>query len=158
MEEIMEFFEFADVLTTPEKIRSKVSIDNLPCFCEDVEAVDAAAELGRVIYFRHWGRFHIRRENVMGGVRFSVPDCPNALAWTVTTGYPPHTAKIVLHATINRTEHDAEFITATKELLAALKVGLEKNFDSDCASVASRPFLLTDLRITDGNARLKRRV
>lgn len=82
----MEFFEFADLLTTQDEIRNKVSIDTLPFFCEEIEAVDEAEELGRVI-FRHWGRFHLRQEDVMGGVRFSVPDCPNALAWTVTTGY-----------------------------------------------------------------------
>ena len=142
----MEFFEYADILTSQEEIRSKVSIDTLPCFCEEVEAVDAAEELGRVIYFRHWGRFHLRQEEVMGGVRFSVPDCPNALAWTVTTGYPPYPEKIVLHATINRLEHDAEFIDATKALLATLKTGLEENFSSEPASTEPRPFLMADLR------------
>jgi len=124
----MEFFEYAEVATTQEEIRGKVGIDSLPMFCEDIEAVDVAEELGRVIYFRHWGRFHIRQETVLGGVRFSVPDCPNALAWTVTTGYPPHPEKIVLHATINRTEHSPDFLGATKSLLAAFKAGLEENF------------------------------
>lgn len=142
----MEFFEYADILTSQEEIRSKVSIDTLPCFCEEVEAVDAAEGLGRVIYFRHWGRFHLRQEDVMGGVRFSVPDCPNALAWTVTTGYPPYPEKIVLHATINRLEHDAEFIDATKALLATLKTGLEENFNSEPANAEPRPFLMADLR------------
>ena len=142
----MEFFEYADILTTQKEIRKKVSIDTLPFFCEEVEAVDAAEELGRVIYFRHWGRFHLRQEDVMGGVRFSVPDCPNALAWTVTTGYPPYPEKIVLHATINRLEHDAEFIDATKALLATLKTGLEENFNSEPASTEPRPFLMADLR------------
>jgi hypothetical protein len=142
----MEFFEFADVLANQEEIRKNVSIDNLPLFCEDVEAVDEVEELGRVIYFRHWGRFHVRREHVMGGIRFSVPDCPNALAWTVTTGYPPHPEKIVLHATINRVEHNPEFIFATRELLAALKTGLEKNFKNDSVQDASQSFLLADWR------------
>ena len=142
----MEFFEFTDVLTTQEEIRNKVSIDTLPFFCEDIEAVDEPEELGRVIYFRHWGRFHLRQENVMGGVRFSVPDCPNALAWTVTTGYPPCPEKIVLHATINRIEHDAEFIAATKALLSTLKSGLEQNFNSESANAEPRPLLIPDLR------------
>ncbi|MDO8945766.1 MAG: hypothetical protein Q7U88_01270 [Desulfocapsaceae bacterium] len=142
----MEFFEFANVVTTHEEIRNKVSVDDLPVFCEDVEAVAEAEELGRVIYFRHWGRFHIRRENIMGGVRFFVPDCPNALVWTVTTGYPPYPEKIVLHATINRTEHDREFIEATKELLSTLKSGMEKNFKNESVKPVSRPVLITDLR------------
>jgi hypothetical protein len=142
----VEFFEFANVVTTQEEIRDKVSINALPFFCEDVEAVDEPEELGRVIYFRHWGRFHIRRENIMGGVRFFVPDCPNALVWTVTTGYPPYPEKIVLHATINRTEHDLEFIGATKELLATLKFGMERNFNKESVRNDTRPVLITDLR------------
>ncbi len=142
----MEFFEFANVMTTLEEIRNKVSIDTLPLFCEDIEEVDAAEELGRVIYFRHWGRFHLRQEDVMGGVRFSVPDCPNALAWTVTTGYPPYPEKIVLHATINRIGHVAEFIEATKALLTTLKTGLEENFTRESAQTNPHPLLMVDLR------------
>lgn len=61
----------------------------------------------------------------MGGVRFWVPDCPNALAWTVTTGYPPYPERIVIHATINRTDHNREFIDATVALMKTLKNGLE---------------------------------
>ncbi len=136
----MEFFEFADVVTSQEEIRAKVSVETLPDYCAEVEAVDALEELGRVIYFRQWGRFHIRQETVMGGVRFSVPDCPNALAWTVTTGYPPCFEKIVLHATINRTEHSPEFIGATQALLAAFKTGLEGNFSGESARDASIRF------------------
>ncbi|MBU2537544.1 MAG: hypothetical protein KKH22_03835 [Proteobacteria bacterium] len=142
----MEFFEFSDILTTQDEIRNKVSIDTLPFFCEEIEAVDNAEELGRVIYFRHWGRFHLRQEEVMGGVRFSVPDCPNALTWTVTTGYPPYPEKIVLHATINRLAHDAEFIEATQALLATLKTGLETLFTSEPTQAEPRPLLMPDLR------------
>ena len=143
----MEFFEFADVMTNQDSIRKTVSLDNLPLYCEEIEAVEEAEALGRVIYFGHWGRFHIRCDQVMGGVRFSVPDCPNALAWTVTTGYPPHPEKIVLHATFNRTEHDADFIAATKALLAALKTGLEQNFGNEPVEKAEiRTFQLSDLR------------
>ena len=142
----MEFFEYADVNTTQDEIRDNVSVDNLPFFCEDVEGIDTPEELGWVIYFRHWGRFHLRREEGMGGVRFWVPDCPNALAWTVTTGYPPHPQKIVLHATINRTEHDQEFIEATRELLTALKNGLEKNFKGEPLQATAQPFQMADLR------------
>ena len=122
----MEFFEFADVATTVDGIRAILTVDDLPDFCEEIESVDAKEPLGRVIFFLEWGRYHIRRDEVMGGVRFWVPDCPNALAWTVTTGYPPYPDKIVLHATFNRTEHHQEFIDATKALLKALKNGLEK--------------------------------
>ena len=136
----MEFFEFVEVVTSEEAIRGKVTVDTLPFYCEDIEEVDEAEELGRVVYFRHWGRFHIVNAEVMGGVRFWVPDCPNALAWTVTTGYPPEPEKIVLHATINRTEHSPDFLAATKSLLASFKEGLERNFTSDAAPTVPQPF------------------
>lgn len=138
----MEFFEFAAVVTNEEGIRSKVTIDTLPVFCEEIEAVDAAEALGRVIYFRHWGRFHVCSAEVMGGVRFWVPDCPNALVWTVTTGYPPEPAKITLHATINRTEHSPDFLAATKALLTTFREGLERNFASDSVQATPQPFRL----------------
>jgi hypothetical protein len=143
----MEFFAFADIVATEAEIRAKVVIDTLPLYCSAIEGVDEAETLGRVIYFLHWGRFHVREETVMGGVRFSVPDCPNALAWTVTTGYPPEPNKIVLHATINRTEHGAEFLAATKDLLATFKVGLERKFaGASVTAAAPRPVTLADLR------------
>lgn len=136
----MEFFEYADVVTSQEEIRATITIDTLPVYCAAIEAVDAAEELGRVIYFSHWGRFHVCCHDVMGGVRFWVPDCPNALAWSVTTGYPPAPDKIVLHATINRTEQSADFIDATQRLIATLKTGLEEHLASNAAPwSASKP-------------------
>lgn len=143
----MEFFAFADTTATAEDIRESVTLDAMPELCGEIESVDGQEPLGRVVYFLQWGRFHLRREEIMGGVRFWVPDCPNALAWTVTTGYPPLPGKIVLHATINRTMHDEDFIAATKALLHALKTGLEA-WGGGNAAPQARPAspLLADLR------------
>lgn len=121
----MEFFGYANVFTSDINIRERLTIDSLPDFCDQIEAVDKKEELGQVIYFLQWGRYHICRDEVMGGVRFWVPDCPNALAWTITTGYPPQPDKIVIHATINRTNHSEEFINATLALVEGFKNGIE---------------------------------
>ncbi|MFZ5764493.1 MAG: hypothetical protein ACOY4H_02725 [Thermodesulfobacteriota bacterium] len=142
----MEFFEFADVTTTPEEIVVRLSPDALPGFCDAIEAVEEEGEADLVIYFLHWGRFHIRRELVMGGVRFSVPDCPNALAWTVTTGYPPCPEKIVVHATINRTGHNDEFLAAIGALLTSLKAGLEEKLACRAAAITPRALQIRDWR------------
>jgi hypothetical protein len=122
----MEFFYHADARTNPETLRRILSLDKLPEVCAAVDDIGEAEELGRVVFFCHWGRFHIRREEILGGVRFWVPDCPNALAWTVTTGLPPCPERVVIHGTINRTEHDQEFIEACHALLEETKRGLER--------------------------------
>jgi hypothetical protein len=43
-------------------------------------------------------------------------DCPNALAWTVTTGYPPARDKLVVHLTINRERKQDEFLEEIRQL------------------------------------------
>jgi hypothetical protein len=123
----MEFFRIAEVKTDQDEIRRELTIDSLPSVCEAVDSLGGESKLGREIYFLEWGLYHIRRDEVMGGVRFWVPDCPNALAFTVTTGFPPEPGKVVIHATINRTEHDPSFIAATEDLVDTLAAGLGSN-------------------------------
>ena len=53
----MEFFEFADIATTEEGIRTVFAIEALPELCDEIESVDMEESLGRVIYFSRWGRF-----------------------------------------------------------------------------------------------------
>jgi len=48
-----------------------------------------------------WGEFLMSYSKINGGIRFSLLSCPNALTWTITTGNPPESNKIVLHCTIN---------------------------------------------------------
>lgn len=143
----MEFFEFATVSTVEKSIRENLTLKNISAYCAAIEAVEDEGEQDMIIYFSHWGRFHIRCETVMGGLRYSVPDCPNALTWTITTGYPPYPEKIVLHATINRTDHDPDFIQGVTNLLAALKFGIEHNpFKAPAETTTPLAFKLTDLR------------
>lgn len=143
----MEFFEFAAVTTTGEVIQENITIKSISGYSTEIETVEDEGEQDMVIYFSHWGRFHIRCETVIGGLRFSVPDCPNALAWTITTGYPPHPEKIVIHATINRTDHDPEFIEGVKNLLATLKIGFEETHFNTSEKPATPPAIkLADFR------------
>ncbi len=142
----MEFFAVADVCLTPDALRELLTVDRLPEVCEAVDSVDEAEALGRVVYFCHWGRYHLRREEILGGVRFWVPDCPNALGFTVTTGLPPRPDKVVIHAVVNRAEHDPEFIAATEELVSTLKVGLEGRARPAPEARACDLFAIPDLR------------
>lgn len=142
----MEFFAIVDVRKTPADLQAELTIDRLPEVCEAVDSVDEAEPLGRVIYFCHWGRYHLRREEILGGVRFWVPDCPNALGLTVTTGLPPDPSQVVIHAVINRAEHDPAFIAATEDLVASLKAGLEGSQPSADKPAACDLFAIPDLR------------
>jgi hypothetical protein len=61
----------------------------------------------------------------MGGIRFSMLNCPNALAWTITTGYPPAREKVVIHLTINRERKQEEFVEEMHQFLEDLQTGLQ---------------------------------
>jgi len=76
-----------------------------------------------------WGEFKITYDKINGGIRFTLLDCPNALAWTITTGYPPERHKIVLHCTINRTQKPKQFIKDINTFLDEWETGLHANFN-----------------------------
>ena len=75
-----------------------------------------------------WGEFTVRRDEIMGGVRFSMLNCPNALAWTITTGYPPAREKIIVHLTINRERKQEEFVEEIKLFLEDIGNGIASFF------------------------------
>lgn len=83
----MEFFEIADVSTNEKTIQEKLTMGSLDEFCESIFPLNEDPEVCQTGGM--WGEFTVRRDLIMGGVRFSMLDCPNALAWTITTGYPP---------------------------------------------------------------------
>jgi hypothetical protein len=122
----MEFFEIAEVGTSEKKIQEKLTLGKLEEYCESIFPLNEGPE--QCLTGGIWGEFTLRRDLIMGGVRFSMLDCPNALAWTITTGYPPARDKMVLHLTINRTRKQAEFVEEIHLFLKDLKKGLESYF------------------------------
>jgi hypothetical protein len=75
-----------------------------------------------------WGEFLISFDMVKGGVRYSLLDCPNAFQWTITTGFPPERDKIIVHATINRTQKPEDFIEEVEDFLNEWEIGLNEYF------------------------------
>lgn len=75
-----------------------------------------------------WGEFNISYDKINDGVRFALLDCPNALTWTITSGFPPEKDKIILHCTINRIEKPIEFIEEIEGFLAKWEDGLNRAF------------------------------
>ena len=122
----MEFFKIVDVLTTDKVIQKKLTLGNLEEFCESIFPLDDNPEV--CLTGGMWGEFTVRRDSIMGGVRFSMLNCPNALAWTITTGYPPAREKAVIHLTINRERKQEEFVEEILLFLEDLANGIASYF------------------------------
>ncbi|MDA8165379.1 MAG: hypothetical protein M0017_10170 [Desulfobacteraceae bacterium] len=142
----MEFFAIAEVATSPEAIRERITLPALPDFCESFALIDAlegeSCEAETV-----WGRFRVDRQEIMGGLRFTMPGCPNCFAWTVTTGLPPCPDRIVIHGTINRPGHEDWFVESMEEFVAQWKAGLEARLGGGAAPVPASPRPLPGLTI-----------
>jgi len=122
----MEFFKIVDVSTTEKAIQEKLTLGNLEEFCESIFPLEDHPEV--CLTGGMWGEFTVRRDKVMGGLRFSMLNCPNALAWTITTGYPPAREKVVIHLTINRERKQEEFVEEIQLFLEDLSNGIASFF------------------------------
>jgi hypothetical protein len=112
----MEFFRTLDALLSAEQLQEKLTVGNLAHMCDSIDSVLwSEGEQGEIYCL--WGQFPVSRQAVNGGVRFTLPTCPNALQWTVTAGFPPKPDGTVLHATINRTSHDPDFVESIDMVL-----------------------------------------
>ena len=119
----MEFFEETnqtniDVLN----LQKLLTIKNLPNLCKSITKVISDNKVNGSIYCL-WGEFKINREQLKDGIRFSMPDCPNALAWTITKD----DGKLIIHCTINKKQHDPDFIDSIKEFVDDWKIGLTRS-------------------------------
>ena len=122
----MEFFRIINKQITESIIQDKVTPDYLENFTESMFLVEYLNNnfLGGTL----WGEFNISYHKIKGGVRFTLLDCPNALSWTITTGFPPEREKIVIHCTINRTQKAIEFIEEIEDFLNEWETGLNSQF------------------------------
>lgn len=123
----MEFFATIIIPASAAELQRRLTIGELPHWCASIDKVLSDAKSSGEIYCV-WGAFHARREEVRHGVRFSLPDCPNALQWTVTTGHLPEPRHTVVHLTINRAEQDQDFIDSIRQFVDDWKAGLEAHW------------------------------
>ncbi len=134
----MEFFATARVGTDPGTLQEELTIERLPEWCASIDTVlEGSGDRGRV--YCVWGEFVVTRELIRGGLRFTLPGCPNALAWTVTTGFPPDPDAVVVHCTINRREHDPDFIETIEAFVDDWREGLEAGLKASFRNSASGP-------------------
>lgn len=116
----MEFYENIPAKGfDSHRLQPLLSIHNLPALCSSIDSILSDNKTSGVIYCL-WGQYDINREEIKNGVRFSLPGCPNALAWTVTL----HQETITVHCTINKKEHDADFIASIYKFMADWAKGM----------------------------------
>jgi hypothetical protein len=119
----MEFFATTPSNLSAEQLQGELTGQRLAELCESIDRVlhwDADRDGGEVYCL--WGQFRVNRECLRDGVRFTLPGCPNALAWTITVA-PEGT---LVHCTINRSEHDPDFIESIEEFVADWAQGLQR--------------------------------
>ncbi|MFO7718974.1 MAG: hypothetical protein R6W85_00870 [Gillisia sp.] len=126
----MEYFRIIKLKTTEQNIQRQLVLRNLDKFSTEIFNLDDSSEkesnIGGI-----WGEFTLSRSEIKGGVRFSLLECPNALCWTITTGYQPDPESIIIHLTINRVEKNEEFIEEITGFLDDLCVNLEQFFSTE---------------------------
>jgi len=112
----MEFFRIIKVKIQDKIIQDKLTIANLESISNELFVIGnqntTEADIGSV-----WGEFTLTRNLIRGGVRFALVECPNALAWTITTEINPDPDVIVIHLTINRKEQTVDFIEEIEAFL-----------------------------------------
>lgn len=113
----MEYFRIVKVNTTEAQIQQSLKLSKLDEMSSEIFNLDIPGEevsnIGGI-----WGEFTLSRNEIKGGIRFELLECPNALCWTITTGYPPETNSIVVHLTLNRKEISPEFNEEIEEFLS----------------------------------------
>ena len=126
----MEFFSLAGRRPTVTRLQQALTIARLPEFCASIDRV-LSDRGGHGEIYCLWGQFRVNREEIRDGVRFSLPDCPNALAWTVALSQDPQAAGVMIHCTINRHSHEADFVDSIAAFVDDWRAGIERLFGED---------------------------
>ena len=122
----MEFYRIIEKQIKQEQLQEKISPQRIEEFTESMLFLENVENNFKGLTL--WGEFNISYDKINGGVRFSLLDCPNALTWTITAGFPPEQNKIILHCTINRTQIAIEFVEEITDFLDEWEMGLNREF------------------------------
>ena len=123
----MEFFRTANIAVSLATLYKSIDVLSCPQFCPSIEEiVDGVENEGEANTI--WGVYKIERMRLKLGLRFSMPDCPNAMQWTITTDDAQQGKKVTIHCTINHQTHDPDFVASLDEFVAEWKDGLEQHF------------------------------
>jgi len=123
-QEGMEFFQEVRMTGVDiGELKRLLTMKNLPMLCSSVQTVSCSNTREGDMYCV-WGAFDVVRDEIRYGVRFSLLNCPHALAWTIT--YHEADSRIVIHCTISETEQDEIFVDSIHEFVTAWSEGLSR--------------------------------
>ena len=115
---------------SPMTIQRAVHIGNLADMCDSIDKVlSHSADRGEIYCI--WGEFKVHRELIRQGVRFTLPGCPNAMQWTITTAID-EPGGVRIHSTIDRPQHDPDFVDSLQQFVDDFKQGLESGKAGGC--------------------------
>ena len=121
---------------SPLSIQRDIHISRLAELCELIDKVlSQQGERGEIYCL--WGEFKVHRELIRQGVRFTLPNCPNALQWTLTAS-ADEPGCVRVHATIQQPQHDVEFTESLQRFVDDWKQVLESGKTAK-DKVKSRP-------------------
>ena len=114
----MEFFqEVHSARTDIMSLKNLLSINNLTILCDSISTLSGQKDDEAEIYCI-WGSFNVKREEIRYGVRFSLLNCPHALAWTIT--YDEPNKNLIIHCTIDKTETDSDFVDSIHDFVQGI--------------------------------------
>jgi hypothetical protein len=120
----MEFFR---EISAPNQdlaaLQKLLTITNLPTLTASISTVLSDNGNHGEIY-SVWGQFDVNRELIKYGVRFTLVNCPHAFAWTVTINEKNNT--VVVHCTMDKSEHEQDFIESIHQFMDELQTSLGK--------------------------------
>ena len=126
----MEFFRTINSKTNEERIKKAFDFNSLELMSSQLFLLESMS-ISRAKIGSLWGEFTLSRQEINGGLRFSLLECPNALSWTITTGFEPAPNAIIIHLTINRTEKSQEFLEEIEDFINDHSELLKKYFDKN---------------------------
>ena len=120
----MEFFEEIETNSLDvNSLKNLLTIQRLPELCNSINTV-ISDKKDRGIIYCIWGEHEVNREILKHGIRFSMPMCPNALAWSVTSKEKDGSNKTVIHCTTDTKINDDDFIESIQEFVSDWRTGI----------------------------------
>lgn len=119
----MEIFARAQVRIPEADLQRHIDVGNLPEWCASIEEV-LTAQGSRGEIRTAWGEATIHRELINGGIRFSCPNNPHAMQWSITVNRA-RPGEALVHLTTNCVAHEGDDMDELELFVTDWRAGLE---------------------------------